>query len=155
MGKKSRRPSGKQTRRNPIVASSISAPHPDATVGPEASFESTRPAWQGSDTTSVPPIGEPDDERSVENPSDFAQKYLRGGISFQPRAALHVLVILWIAWLGWLFLQDNGAGKVDTWEGKVSFLWKAGFTLLFVLLAVFLVWAINRFHRWRAERGHT
>jgi len=36
--------------------------NPDATIGPEASLEFTSEKWMGSDSTSIPDIGEEDKE---------------------------------------------------------------------------------------------
>ena len=111
---------------------------PDVTLGPEDSLASTREQWMGSDSTSVPDIGEPDHEASyARGGAQFIEKLLQGRMPLVPRAVFLLITLAWFVFVSFLFTKDNELGRLDTAKGMKWFGFKIGaYSLMYILVGL-------------------
>jgi hypothetical protein len=125
------------------VASSEPGVHPDATLGPDASFETpSTERWMARDSTSV-------GEEELEAPGAPAQSQWELVYRILSSRSLlwTVLTLVFIVFIGWIIVQDNAEGKLSDWSGIVWEVQKcAVFTALFIVLLAVL-FAIQWLHR--------
>jgi len=99
----------------------------------------------GSDSTSVPEIGEPDKEAEyAAGGAEFIEKFLQGRMTLVPRAVFLLITLAWFVFVSFLFTKDNELGRLDTTEGIKWFATKMGaYTGLYALIGV-VVFLISR-----------
>lgn len=115
--------------------SSSPAVHPNATLIPDASLESTSSQWLSRDSTNAPKIGEPTKEQEpfAESHAALIDKYVLS------RHSIYFILVMGI--IGYVFVQDNGAGKLTSWQGIWWTIQKSGILLgllFFILLCQYL-----------------
>lgn len=127
----------------PKIASSEPEFHPDATLGPDASLESTVQAWRERESTNAPIVGEEEPEQSyAAGYPALVEKLLQAKVPLSGRTILVLLILGWFAFISWLFLQDNQAGMLATINGLKWFGVKASlYSAIAVICAgiIFLV----------------
>jgi hypothetical protein len=120
----------KRARRNrPTIEVVSSDPevHPDATMGPDASLDTTGMTWRDRESTSAPVVGEDEAPASyARNYPELVEKFLHNRVPLSGRTAAILIVLGWFAFISWLFLQDNQAGSLATTDGLKWFRVKAG-----------------------------
>jgi hypothetical protein len=143
---------GKRAKRKlprPEMASSDPIIHPDATLGPDASFEATGVLWEDRDSTNAPTVGEEEEK------SDYAsgypaliEKLLHDKLPLRVPTVLVALLLVWFVFVSWLFVQDNSSGALAWWDGLKWFAAKVGFYSLFLvavaILLVVILWLAGK-----------
>jgi hypothetical protein len=146
VGKRSR----KAQRPRPLpYASSEPDIHSDATLGPDASLDSTVSRWLGPESTSAPEVGQADTEpvAFAKGSAELLDKFLHGWIPLPSQPVILILTIAWFAFTSWLYLQDNQAGRLGDAAGLSWFVVKAGlYSVLFLLVAVVIA-LVTRFKK--------
>lgn len=101
--------------------------HPDATLGPDASLDSTALAWRERESTNAPVVGEEEPEGSYASGyPELVEKFLKHRVPLSGRLVSVVIILAWFAFISWLFVQDNQAGSLSTSDGLEWFAVKAG-----------------------------
>lgn len=140
MGKRSR-------KRQPLVEVVTNEPefHPDATLGPDASLDSTVLAWRERESTNAPTVGEEEPEGPyARGYPELVDKLLQHRVPLSGRTVAVVIILAWFAFVSWLFLQDNQAGSLATSDGLKWFGVKAGlYTGLTVTCSVIVAVALK------------
>jgi hypothetical protein len=108
MGKASRR------KHEPFMTSPVG-------VGTASNF-GTEPdratTWLPSEApTSMETLEDAEDAQAVSTPAGLLHSVLVGGVRLTRPVVGLALAIAWVLFAAWVFLQDNGAGKIQTWEG--------------------------------------
>lgn len=126
--------------------------HPDATIGPDASVESTLAIWKDKESTNAPPVGEeePDSQPASGYPA-LIEKLLHNKIPLKGRTVVLIAILVWFIFVSWLFIQDNEAGKLIDCKGLWWFCIKTSLytALLFVASALIGLTSLitNRFKK--------
>ena len=112
--------------------------HPDATVGPDASMESTGLSWRERESTNAPIVGEEDASESYsQGYPELVEKLLKWRVPLSSRTVWLVILFSWFAFIAWIFLQDNESGALGTVSGLRWFAVKAGiFTGMVIVVSV-------------------
>lgn len=111
----------------------------NATLGPDASLEQpTQDYLRLRDSTNEPEIEEAKETNNVLAASQWTliEKYIirKNILPF----AVAVVVVSFI------FIQDNGAGKLDNWGAILWTVTKCGVFLGIILISLFLMWAYKK-----------
>ena len=115
-------------KQRPVVEVVTNEPdfHPDATLGPDASLDSTALAWRERESTNAPTVGEEEPEGSyARGYAELVEKFLKHRVPLSGRPVAVVIILAWFAFISWLFLQDNQAGSLATSDGLKWFAVKA------------------------------
>lgn len=122
--------------------------HPDATLGPEASSESTMARWMGPESTTAPLASQPSPEPlAAASGVGLLERFLGGRLALRPRSVFLVLTIGWFAIVSWLFVKDNELGRLTDEGGLRWFGVKALIYSGFYLLVALVVGIASRFRR--------
>jgi hypothetical protein len=118
---------------------------PDATLGPEASFEITRFQWMGPESTTAPAIGEEDREPEyAAGGYELFDKFLQGRLPLLPQALLLIITVIWFAFISFLFIKDNELGRLDTIDGMKWFGTKVIVYSIPYVIVAFLIWIASK-----------
>ncbi len=129
-----------------VYASSGLDIHPDATLDPEASLDSTYHRWMGPESTTAQEYDQTDRDE-IEYATGGAallDKFLHGGISLPLKPVLTILVIGWFVFISWLYIQDNQAGRLENTAGFQSFGVKSALYSILFFFAGVLIWVLTR-----------
>jgi hypothetical protein len=116
-------------KKRPLVEVVTNEPgfHPDATLGPDASLDSTALTWRERESTNAPTVGEEEPQGPYASGyPELLEKFLQHRVPLSGRTVAVVIILAWFAFISWLFLQDNQAGSLATSEGLKWFAVKAG-----------------------------
>lgn len=130
-----RRPLVTKSTPRAVLTSSSSEIHSNATLGPEGSFDSpTNTSWMSSESTNAPTVGEEEGARETfaQSTPALIDKYV-----FSRDFLPFTLVVIG---MGWIFLQDNGAGNLKTFDDLLWTMEKCGAIFLIFLIMLFLQW---------------
>jgi len=117
--------------------------HSNSTLGPDASLEvPTGMGLLSRDTTSAPEIGEEEAREQAFAPSSVAllDKYLLSKLSVEQS-----IFVAGLAVCGWIFIQDNGANRLNDWNTVIWTVQKSAVVLSIALLAMGILWLYKRF----------
>lgn len=119
--------------------------HPDATLGPDASLDSTALDWRERESTNAPTVGEEEPEGPYASSyPELVEKLLQQRVLLSGRTVVVVIILAWFAFISWLFLQDNQAGSLATLNGLKWFAVKAAlYTGLAVTCGVIVALALK------------
>lgn len=120
---------------------------PNATLGPEESFDFTQEVWTGPESTNAPSIGdEVDQPEFVSGGFQLFDKFLQGRAILQPKPVILLITICWFAVVSWLYIQDNENGRLVDVNGLLWFGAKAGIysVFFFIVAAVISLSALRR-----------
>lgn len=145
MSKKHKRRIMEQERSSPWISSTTGPAeiHPNSTLGPNASLETpTNIGLFVGDSTTAPEIGEEEAKKEVYAPSTAAivDKYVLSKLS-----AENIVFVVVIAISGWIFIQDNGAGKLNDWMSVFWTVQKCGALFGLLVVARILQWLYQKF----------
>lgn len=98
------------------------------TTGPGVgSFESAASTSLGGEPTAAPDPNAPGSSVGYADTAPGAlDRFLHGGRRLSLPGVVSILVVGWFGFLSWVFLQDNGQGKLDSFEGLRVFAIKVG-----------------------------
>ncbi|MGP8247061.1 MAG: hypothetical protein ACLQVN_21400 [Bryobacteraceae bacterium] len=125
----------------PALATSDTAALPDYTAAPGARI----PAYAfTADATRAPMVGQAEEVRGefAETPSALADKYLFSQL--RKESMIFLIPLLPIIWI---FLQDNGAGRLQTGHGVLWCLVKCGIALPLCAIPVAVAVIVGLFRR--------
>lgn len=125
----------------PSSASSEPEVHPNATLGPDASLESSQAQWLGSDSTNAPLLGEEqEDQIYASGGFEFLERFLRGRVGLQPRSVFLIITIAWFVFISWLYVRDNELARLDTIDGMKWFGVKiAIYSVIYFVVAIIVL----------------
>jgi hypothetical protein len=111
------------------------ADFPDHTQAPGTEYVPDHNYAFSPDATSAPEIGQAEEIQGTfaESPSALLDKYVFSRFHKESIVFLVPLIPIF-----WIFIQDNGAGRLQTREGVISFFIKSGIALGICLLALLL-----------------
>lgn len=127
---------------------------PDFTSVPGVLNESSVSTWMGGmDQTSPDPIEDDDGPYATSSWALLDKHFMHGGLRTPIGIALAATIVLCVGLVAWLFIQDNGAGRLETDAGIRHFFTKAGLasallvsgSLLLIGLGVLAAFVRRRF----------
>lgn len=95
--------------------------------------------WHDDATSDVIPEEDLDSGALQATYPGLIREFLAGGIALTRKQLLLMLFLAYILIVGWLFLQDNGAGRLDTQAGLSWYLVKVRYVSLFFLALALIV----------------
>lgn len=117
---------------------------PDATLGPESSYESTQVQWMGPDSTSAPSIEEESEPEYASGGFELLDKFLQGRINLPTRSVFIILTLAWFGFLSFLFVRDSELGRLETIDGIKWLGIKVAIYTVFYILVTIVVIISNR-----------
>lgn len=127
--------------------------HPNATLGPEASEETSTEARYFPDATSSANLAEQGtNDDLAESNAALVDKYFLSGKRRLPIS--QIAFILLLAAIGWIFIQDNSTGAFgkDDW-GAVWWTIQKSFVIVGVFIIAFVGYFLfSKIARWLKDR---
>lgn len=125
--------------------------HPDATLTPDASLKRpTNGQWLPGDSTNAPKVGEEPEEQKqyAGTQSALIDKYLFSRLSY-PLLLLPLIAAIVV--IAFIFIQDNAAGQMKSWQEISWTIKKSGvFSGILVVLIFFILildFLCNKVHK--------
>lgn len=98
-----------------------------------------------STPTHAPTIGEADrTEGYAATAPELAHRILEGNVLISPATLIVLLPVIWLLVVGWIFVQDNGASKLQDLQGMGWFAVKSGVVGLLALIVAGVLHQIGR-----------
>jgi len=150
--KRKTRPAAKRKKRTDAAVGGATA----GTGGPTAvSDEEMIPdarSWRGDHTRAEAPPEEAEDSPST-TPAALAEKVLSGRINVTSKTVLLFCFVGWAVVCTWIFVQDNGAGRLNSRDGFEWLLLKVMYASAFAVVVAAVVggaWLVERVRQRRA-----
>lgn len=95
---------------------------PNVTSGPGTAVETPTSPWSDREATNAPG-GDPSviSEGYASSTPELFDRLLHGGRPLGLSMVATLLILAWFCFLSYMFLQDNGAGKLDSVGGLWAF----------------------------------
>jgi hypothetical protein len=128
----------KLARKTLLASNSVPSSPSDETTAPGMALSANATSWLGDEATTNA-VSAADRAPYAQSGAELVDRVLQRGISIPRRTSSLVLILAWIVFIGWSFSQDNGAGKLDTFDGIRWFFGKACAITVFGLIAGWLI----------------